>query len=248
MTSISVFLLILIPATICSAKLNRAGHQKNLITYNIGTCSADTDKSQEERFDCADVVFTGTIVTLDRPGSRDNVSSPEYVKIWNVLKPHNRSLSDFIDGKLQRKVRKIISKRDAGDKPKSRKYSKKFAIIGSEKPNQPILEIYGLYNREFGGSILQEGDTRVFFLRSHKRIAQVAKSKRSVAMVVEKKKPSKAERRRRKRRRLLPSSLLNLENLLPARVSMRVLTELDNLAKESSQSSVYHFTTQSSKL
>ena len=111
------------------------------------------------------------------------------------------------------------------------------------------MEVYGLHNREIGGSILQEGDTRVFFLRIRKRVTEILKSKRSVA-TVEKKKPNRRERRKRKSKQ--PSSLLILEQLLPARVSVRVLTELDQLAEErqswlasGNRSSAYQLTTQS---
>ena len=73
-----------------------------------------TEKTLEERFNCADVVLTGTIVKLNLGGKSNNnstvVGGPEYVKVWTIIKPNDLNLKEFIDRDLQRKVKRIRSK------------------------------------------------------------------------------------------------------------------------------------------
>jgi len=200
-------------------------------------CSTSPDQTLEERFNCADVVLTGTIVKLNHGGRKSKHNSTvaggtECVKVWTIIKPSNLNLKEFVDRDLQRKVKRIRSKRNAGIKPSAKiRSSRKMAIIGDiEKPNQPILEVYNVQNRRIDGSILQEGDTRVFFLRRRRRPS--VKRKRSAVVSVSKLEDEGAKNsRKRRRKRARPSSLLSLEELTPVRISLRVLNELDSLSK-----------------
>ena len=124
-----------------------------------------------------------------------------------------------------------------GKKLSSKSRDHNLAIIRSTaiKPNQPVLEVYNMYNRVIDGSILQGGDTRVFFLRKRQRASEQIRRSLTSAVLEEREIQKNKQRRGRRQRRSKPLSLLSLEELVPERVSLHVLNELDQMAKEEKQ-------------